>query len=82
MSPPIKGLGSTFQSPVWSMLPAGVWILNPFGSSIECVSVINSILNGVSSKVLFNWTTFINGVISIFFSLNFSVIKMAVKGVA
>ena len=33
--PPIKGLGSIFQSPVCSIVPSGVVILNPFGSKIE-----------------------------------------------
>ena len=44
--PPIKGLGSTFQSPVCNIVPAGVSILNPLGSKIECVKVIYSILKG------------------------------------
>ena len=32
---PIKGFGSTFQSPVCKITPSGVVILNPFGSKIE-----------------------------------------------
>ena len=32
---PIKGLGSHFQSPVCKTVPEGVFILRPFGSSIE-----------------------------------------------
>ena len=82
ISPPINGLGSTFQSPVCRILPAGVSILKPFGSKIECVSVINSILNGFNSNVLLSSFIFKNGLISIFFSLNFSEIKTLVNGVA
>ena len=35
ISSPIYGFGSTFQSPVCKITPAGVLILKPFGSSIE-----------------------------------------------
>ena len=35
ISSPIKGFGSTFQSPVCKIIPAGVLILNPLGSNIE-----------------------------------------------
>ena len=52
ISPPIKGLGSTFQSPVCNITPAGVSILNPLGSNIECVNVIYSILNGSKINVI------------------------------
>jgi len=45
---PIKGLGSHFQSPVCKTVPAGVSMLRPLGSSIECVYVTNSILKGPS----------------------------------
>ena len=54
--PPIKGSGSIFQSPVCNITPAGVSILSPFGSKIECVKVIYSILNGLKSIVPFNST--------------------------
>ena len=79
---PISGLESTFQSPVCSTTPAGVSIIKPFGSSIECVRVIYSIVNGPKFIVPFKSTIFKLFVISIFFSLNFSFIKTAVKGVA
>ena len=32
---PIRGLGSTFQSPVCNITPGGVFIRKPLGSSIE-----------------------------------------------
>ena len=82
ISPPTKGFGSTFQSPVWRTIPAGVLILSPLGSKIECVKVIYSISNGSNFTLPFNSTIFKSFVISIFFSLNFSLIKTAVKGVA
>ena len=63
------------------MLPTGVSILNPLGSNIECVKVINSILNGFKSTVPFKSTIFKLLPISIRFSLNFSLIKTAVNGV-
>ena len=43
---PTSGLGSTFQSPVWNIVPDGVVIFKPFGSIIECVNVTKSILKG------------------------------------
>ena len=53
---PIKGSGSHFQSPVCRTFPKGVFILNPFGSRIECVNVIKSISK--FSKLIFplSWT--------------------------
>ena len=32
---PIRGFGSTFQSPVCKITPSGVVMLNPLGSKIE-----------------------------------------------
>ena len=78
----MRGFGSIFQSPVCSIIPAGVLILKPFGSRIEWVNVTNSISKGPSLIFPFNWTIFKCCVISIFFSLNFSVIRTEVKGVA
>ena len=49
---------------------------------IDFVTLTHSILNGARSKIPFNSTILRKGVISIFFSLNFSEIKIAVKGVA
>ena len=43
---PIKGFGSTFQSPVCNTVPDGVFMLKPFGSKMEWVKVTNSISNG------------------------------------
>ena len=82
ISSPISGLGSTFQSPVCNTTPAGVWILSPFGSKIECVNVIYSISKGSNLTFPFNSTICKSLVISICFSLNFSLINTAVKGVA
>ena len=79
---PIKGFGSTFQSPVCKITPAGVFILSPFGSNIECVKVMYSISNGSKETFPFNSTICKSLVISICFSLNFSLINTAVKGVA
>ena len=79
---PIKGFGSTFQSPVCNTVPAGVLMLKPFGSKIEWVKVTNSISNGPNLILPFNLTIFNFFFISIFFSLNFSAIKTAVNGVA
>ena len=64
------------------MTPAGVSILKPLGSNIECVKVIYSILNGPNSTDPFKFTISKLFVISICFSLNFSFIKTAVNGVA
>ena len=47
---PICGSGSIFQSPVCKISPAGVRITNAFGSGMEWVKVISSILNGPSSN--------------------------------
>ena len=80
--PPTKGLGSTFQSPVCRIEPTGVLILNPFGSKIEWVKVIYSILNGSNETCPFSSTICKSFVISIFFSLNFSFINTAVNAVA
>ena len=63
------------------MFPAGVSILRPFGSNIECVNVINSILNGSKFTVPFKSTILRLLPMSILFSLNFSLIKTAVNGV-
>ena len=63
-------------------MPAGVLILNPLGSNIEWVKVMYSTLNGPNLILPFNWTITISLVISICFSLNFSLINKAVKGVA
>ena len=52
--PPIKGSGSIFQSQVCKISPAGVSILRPLGSRIECVNVIYSILNVSRSTIPFN----------------------------
>ena len=79
---PINGLGSTFQSPVCRITPAGVFILSPLGSKIEWVKVIYSISKGSSFTVPFSSTILRSFVISICFSLNFSLIRTAVKGVA
>ena len=79
---PIKGLGSTFQSPVCKTTPAGVFILSPLGSKIEWVKVIYSTSKGFKSTFPFNSTICKSFVISICFSLNFSLIKTAVNGVA
>jgi len=67
---------------VCKITPAGVSILRPLGSRIECVNVIYSILNGFKLIVPFNSIIFKSFVISMCFSLNFSLIKSAVKGVA
>ena len=80
--PPIKGSGSIFQSPVCKIIPAGVSILSPLGSRIECVKVMYSILKESKIIVPFNSTILRYFVISIFFSLNFSFTKIAVNGVA
>ena len=82
ISSPINGFGSTFQSPVCRITPAGVLILKPFGSSIECVKVMYSISNFSNEIFPFNSTICRSLVISICFSLNFSFIKTAVNGVA
>ena len=78
---PIKGLGSIFQSPVCRIVPNGVLILKPLGSKIEWVRVTKSISKAPSLIWLFNGTILRNEDISIFFSLNFSVSRAAVKGV-
>ena len=57
-------------------------MLKPLGSRIECVSVTKSISNFPSLILLFNGTISRKEEISIFFSLNFSSIRAAVKGVA
>ena len=67
---------------MWKIVPAGVVIFKPFGSIIEWVKVTKSILKGSSLTVPFNWTICKKGIISIFFSLNFSVTRDAVNGVA
>ena len=79
---PIKGSGSIFQSPVCKITPAGVSIIRPFGSRIEWVNVMYSILKGYKSIVPFNCTILRCLVISMCFSLNFSLISTAVNGVA
>ena len=56
--PPINGLGSIFQSPVWRIVPKGVEILKPFGSKIEWVKVTKSISNGPNFILLFDGTIF------------------------
>ena len=63
-------------------MPAGVSILKPFGSNIEWVNVMYSILNGPRFIIPFKSTICKLLAISICFSLNFSLIKTAVKGVA
>ena len=50
----MNGFGSTFQSPVCNKVPAGVFMLKPFGSRIECVNVTNSISKGPSLIFPFN----------------------------
>ena len=50
----MRGFGSIFQSPVCSIIPAGVLILKPFGSRIEWVNVTNSISKGPSLIFPFN----------------------------
>ena len=42
--PPISGVGSIFQSPVCSTMPAGVRIASAFDSGIECATLTNSIV--------------------------------------
>ena len=63
-------------------VPDGVLILSPLGSSIECVRVTNSILKGPNEILPLSSTIFNLFPKSIFFSLNFSLINMLVKGVA
>ena len=55
---PIRGFGSTFQSPVCKITPSGVVILNPLGSKIECVNVTKSISKGPNFIWLFSSTIF------------------------
>ena len=57
-------------------------MLRPLGSKIECVNVTKSISKLPSLILLFKGTISKNEEISIFFSLNFSRISAAVKGVA
>ena len=82
ISSPINGFGSTFQSPVCRTTPRGVLIFKPFGSKIECVSVMYSISKGSKFTFPFSSTICKSLVISICFSLNFSLINTAVNGVA
>ena len=55
---------------------SGVFILKPLGSKIECVKVTKSISKLPSLILLFKGTTSKYDEISIFFSLNFSKIKL------
>ena len=43
---PMIGVGSIFQSPVWSTVPISVWIASACDSGIECATGMNSTLNG------------------------------------
>ena len=46
---PMIGVGSIFQSPVCSTVPAAVWIASACDSGIECATGMNSTLNGPRS---------------------------------
>ena len=46
---PMIGVGSIFQSPVCSTVPAEVWIASACDSGIECATGMNSTLNGPRS---------------------------------
>ena len=46
---PMIGVGSIFQSPVCSTVPAEVWIASAWDSGIECATGMNSTLNGPRS---------------------------------
>jgi hypothetical protein len=43
---PITGAGSSLKSPVWRISPFGVRIASAIGSSVECVTGMNSTENG------------------------------------
>ena len=47
---PITGVGSIFQSPVWSTVPSRVRRMRPFDSGIECAIDTYSMSNGPSVK--------------------------------
>ena len=55
---PISGVGSIFQSPVCSTVPAEVRIASAFDSGIECATEMNSTLNGPMSMRPPSGTTF------------------------
>ena len=79
---PSTGSGSIFQSPVCSTVPSGVRIARPFGSGIECVSVISSTSNGPSWIVPLSGTSVISASAHSSFSRSFSRRRKAVNGVA
>ena len=46
----MTGVGSIFQSPVWSTAPSGVRMMSPFDSGIEWAMETSSMSNGPSVK--------------------------------
>ena len=55
---PISGVGSIFQSPVWSTVPSVVRIASAFDSGIEWATLMKSISNGPSATCPPKGTTF------------------------
>src|SRR5215831_1393385 len=50
VGPPSNGVGSIFQSPVWSTVPAGVRIASAFDSGIEWATLMKSMAKGPIDK--------------------------------
>jgi len=48
---PISGSGSSFQSPVWNTVPAGVRMTSDCASGMECVMRMNCSEKGGRSKL-------------------------------
>ncbi len=57
VSRPSTGVRSSFQSPVWRMVPCGVWnaVAKPWGT--ECVTGMNSQSNGPNRRRSLSFTT-------------------------
>ena len=46
----MTGVGSIFQSPVWSTVPRGVRMIRPFDSGIEWATDTSSMSNGPTAN--------------------------------
>ncbi len=79
---PMSGVGSIFQSPVCSTMPAGVRIASALDSGIEWATLMKSMANGPSVSRPPSGTTFIGICGAPGSEARFASNKAAVNGVA